>query len=323
MQKLFTKLIELLDNKQDAMIVTIIDEAGSSPRGRGSQMLVAASGQLLGTIGGGSVEKTSEQLGLELLQTRKSGIHHYELRKNVKEDIGMECGGDVTVHFQFVDASIEAWKDLASEIVDRIENKTKAYLTLSLDGEIPTLTDEEADDNKHFSMSLPIGERAILFGGGHVCKALAPILSSVGFRITVMDEREEFVTTERFPMAEERIVGDYTKIGDYLDIKPDDYIVVMTNGHTHDYDVEEYVLRRETAYVGVIGSAKKTASVNERLREAGVSEDMINYVHTPIGIDIKATTPEEIAISVTGEMVLVRATLRNDGDEVKRCPMSM
>lgn len=138
-----------------------------------------------------------------------------------------------------------------------------------------------------------------------------------------MDEREKFVTAERFPMAEQRIVGDYTKIGEYLDIKPDDYIVVMTNGHTHDYDVEEYVLRRETSYVGVIGSAKKTASVNERLREAKIGEDMINYVHTPIGLDIKATTPEEIAISVTAEMVLVRATLRNDGDEIKRCPMSM
>lgn len=323
MRAIFTKLIELLNNKQDAMIITIIDEAGSSPRGRGSQMLVAASGQLLGTIGGGSVEKTSEQLGLELLQAKKSDIHHYELRKNVKEDIGMECGGDVIVHFQFVDSSIQAWKNLAEEVVNRIESKTKGYLTLSLNGELPTVDDEPANDDKHFSMTLPIGERVILFGGGHVCRALAPILHSVGFRITVMDEREEFVTAERFPMAEERIVGEYTKLGDFLDIKPDDYIVVMTNGHTHDYDVEEYVLRRETAYVGVIGSAKKTASVNERLREAGVSEDMINYVHTPIGIDIKATTPEEIAISVTGEIVLVRATLRNDGDGVKRCPMSM
>lgn len=323
MQTLFKELTQLLNNNQDAMIVTIIDEAGSSPRGKGSQMLVAATGQLCGTIGGGSVEKTSEQLAIELLQDRKSATHHYELRKNVQEDIGMECGGDVTVFFQYVDSSKEEWKKIASEILNRIDNKTKGYLTLSLYGDIPNVTDEASSDSEHFSMSLPIGERAILFGGGHVCKALAPILHSVGFRITVMDEREEFVTAERFPMAEERIVGEYTELEKYLEIKPDDYIIVMTNGHTHDYDVEEYVLRRNTAYVGVIGSAKKTASVNERLRAAGVDEAMINYVHTPIGIDIKATTPEEIAISVTAEMVLVRASLRGDDEGFKRCPMSM
>lgn len=323
MNTLFKIMLEQLEQQHDMMLVTIIDEAGSSPRGKGSQMLVSSEGQLCGTIGGGAVEKQSEILALELLTAKMTSTHHYELRRNSGEDIGMACGGDVTVHFQYVDAGEPVWRDLAEEAIRRITDRKKGWLVLNVNGDVPFISDDDANGGEGtFAMSLPIGERAILFGGGHVSKALAPILHSVGFRITVMDDREEFVTTERFPMAEERIVGDYTQLDNYLQLDENDYIVVMTNGHANDYDVEEKVLRTETAYVGVIGSTKKTAVVNEKLRAAGIDEDKIARVHTPIGIDIKATTPEEIAISVTGEMVLVRAERRAEGG-TKACPMSM
>ena len=320
MKTIFSKILDKLNSKENLMLVTIVEQEGSSPRGNGSQMLVAAEGQLCGTIGGGSIEKTSEQHAMQLIAEKKSELHRYELRKGVNEDIGMECGGDVSVFFQLVDASDSSWMELAQNVLEHIDGKEVAWLVLHLDGAIPSLEDERPEGEGMFVMSLPIGERVLLCGGGHVAKALAPILHSVGFRIWVMDSREEFVTEDRFPIAERRIAGDFKRLSDYIDITPEDYVVVMTNGHANDYDVEEQVLRIETAYVGVIGSAKKTASVNERLREVGIDEDAISSVHTPIGIDIMATTPEEIAISITAEMVRVRAEHRND-DGPKACPM--
>ncbi|MBQ0040495.1 MAG: xanthine dehydrogenase accessory protein XdhC [Clostridiales bacterium] len=321
MRTVFSKIPYLMEKNIDLMLVTIVEQAGSSPRGNGSQMLVCPEGQLCGTIGGGSVEKTAEQYAIKLIAEKKSELHLYELRKGVNEDIGMECGGDVKVLFQYIDSSDARWLELARQITTRIADKQAGWLVLHLDGSMPSLENERPEGDGIFAMSLAIGERVLLCGGGHVAKALAPVLASVGFRIWVMDIREEFVTEERFPMAERRIVGDYSKLNDYIDISEDDYVVVMTNGHAHDFDVEEQVLRTETAYVGVIGSAKKTASVNERLRAAGIDEETISGVHTPIGLNIKAVTPEEIAISITAEMVLVRAERRDSGEESKACPM--
>ena len=99
-------------------------------------------------------------------------------------------------------------------------------------------------------------------------------------------------------------------------------MVVMTNGHEYDFQVQVQVLRGETAYVGVIGSRKKTAFVNQRLREVGIPEEKIAFVHTPVGTPIKAVTPEEIAVSIAGEMICVRAARREAAGEVHHgCPM--
>ena len=107
-----------------------------------------------------------------------------------------------------------------------------------------------------------------------------------------------------------------------MTIGDDDYVVIMTNGHRHDFVVEEQVLRGQYAYIGVIGSRTKTASVNALLRQAGISEEAIAAVHTPIGTAIKAVTPEEIAVSIAGEMICVRATRREDaGIKLHGCPM--
>ena len=138
----------------------------------------------------------------------------------------------------------------------------------------------------------------------------------------MFDCREEFADAERFPDADAVICGDYLKISDALTLDKEDYVVVMTNGHSHDFEVQEQVLRRPLAYIGVIGSRSKTAAVNAKLRAAGVPEEAIQSVHTPIGTAIKAVTPEEIAVSIAGEMIYVRALRREAGREVHHgCPM--
>ena len=341
MNSIFAKMLYELEKGHDLVLVTIVSEAGSAPRGTGSQMLVNEEGRVMGTIGGGAVEHQSEALALGFLKEKTSGNHDYILRKNQSEDIGMACGGNVSVWFQFVDHTDSRWQELAGAVLARIDARQPGWLVQMADGGFPVLLGEgemlygadlaDAADYRipgckltdtAFSMPLPIGERAIIFGGGHIARELAPLLDRVGFRVVVMDNRSEFADPKDLPGASQVICGDYLRLSDYIDLNEEDYVVVMTNGHTHDFDVQEQALRQKLAYIGVIGSRRKTAVVNQRLREAGVPEEAIATVHTPIGTSIKAVTPAEIAISIVGEMIYERALRRETaGQRHNGCPM--
>lgn len=322
MKRVFSKLLYEMFDGCDTVLATIVAESGSTPRGIGAQMLVNAGGIVIGTIGGGAVEKETAERAKRLLREKKDIVHEYKLHRNAEEDIGMVCGGDVTVLMQFIAADDTAWKAAAETVLRRIEHREPGWLLLS-GGAAPTLEETAAAiPDGVFALPLPIGERAIIFGAGHCGLALAPLLHTVGFRVTVMDDRAELVTKERYPLAEKCIVGDFTRLEDYLTITDEDYLVIMTNGHIHDFEVQEQVLRGKFAYVGVIGSRSKTATVNGKLREAGVPEDAIAKIHTPIGTAIKAVTPEEIAVSIAGEMILERAIRREKNNTFsKHCPM--
>lgn len=343
MKNLFTQLVYLLEKKKDAMIVTIVRSDGSTPRGAGAQMLVSTRGQIGGTIGGGAIEKRSVEMAMEMIPEKRSVLHEFVLQKGAAEDIGMECGGDATVYFQYVDAADARWADLSARILQKLQDAEEGALVLHLDGSFPELTDlppaadEESlftaasfagaeshlsPDGQRFAIPLPVGERAIIFGAGHCALALVPILSSVGFRVTVMDDRAGLLTEDRYPSAKQLVCGEFTDIESRLAIEDGDYAVVMTSGHAHDYEVEEQVLRKNCAYVGVIGSRKKLASVNERLRAAGIAEEKIESVHAPIGLAIQAITPEEIAVSIAAEMIAHRAALRQKTQpDVRYCPV--
>ena len=322
MNGIFTTLLYEMEKRHDTVLCTIIADSGSTPRGKGAQMLVGETGLLSGTIGGGAVEGGAIALGQTLLRERRSAVHEYKLRHNDGEDIGMVCGGDVTVHLQFIAAGDPVWRELAGSVLHRIALRQPGALVLALDGGAPALRDAPETDSAHVSLPLPIGERAILFGAGHCSLALCPLLTTVGFRVTVVDDRPELVTKERFPTADAVICCDLDRVTETVPIGEEDYVVVMTNGHSHDFAVQEQVLRGKYAYIGVIGSRAKTASVNARLREAGISEAAIASVHTPIGTAIKAVTPEEIAVSIAGEMICVRATRwENAGVVLHGCPM--
>lgn len=322
MNGIFTTLLCEMDGGRDTVLCTIVAQSGSTPRGAGAQMLVGAAGLLSGTIGGGAVEGGAIALARTLLQERRWALHTYTLRHNEREDIGMVCGGDVTVALQFIAAQDTVWRALAAGVLARIARRQPGVLLLSLEGGAPVLADSAAADGAHFTLPLPVGERAVIFGGGHCSLALCPLLTTVGFRVTVVDDRPELVTRQRFPTADAVICCDLDHLAQTVPIGGEDYVVVMTNGHSHDFAVQEQVLRGQYAYIGVIGSRAKIASINARLREAGISEAAIASVHTPIGLAIKAVTPEEIAVSIAGEMICHRATRREQAGVVLHgCPM--
>ncbi len=342
MEKIMPKLLEKLKKNEDTVLAMIINDAGSTPRGSGCAMLVGKEGILEGTVGGGTVEVLSEQLGKDLIDEKRSMEKHFVLAPSKTEDIGMICGGNVDIYFQYIDASEKGWHEIAMAFLESRDKKEAVWLVLSFDGKLGALFSKDGEflagskdidssglllegcvkSEKYFSVYLAVGERAIIFGGGHCAQALANILKTVGFRIVIMDNLEEFASRELYPFAERTIVGDFTKLSEYIDLKDDDYYIVMTNGHEFDLQCEEQLLKRPFAYLGVIGSRRKTATINNKLKEEGFSDEAIASIHAPIGLKIKAVTPEEIAVSIASEIILERALRREkQSEESHACPM--
>lgn len=148
--------------------------------------------------------------------------------------------------------------------------------------------------------------RLLIVGGGHVGLALATLGELCGMSVAVFDDREEFANRERFPMAEQVFSTDTAAALDAFDIGPSDYIVLVSRGHQMDELALRHVVERGAAYVGMIGSRRRTQTVLQHLRDEGLDVRALDAVHTPIGIDIGAETPEEIAVSILAEVIMER-----------------
>jgi len=315
MNEIFTHLIYELQEGRDCELVTVVSHRGSAPRGSGAQMLMGAHRRIVGTVGGGNVEFDAEKRAMALLAEHESAVVDYALRTDAENSIGMVCGGDVKMHFQYVPAGEEGMA-FVKQVLDAIAAHEPKYLNLYEQGLPMRLT--QKPDPSGYALPLPVGERVVIFGAGHCGQALAALLHTVGFRVTVMDNRSELLTAQRFPHAESLVCGDLEHIADHITVGSEDYAVVMTNAHTFDFVLQAQLLLKPMTYVGVIGSKSKKASVEERLRRAGIAEEMIKTVHTPIGLSIGAVTPEEIAVSIAAEMIKVRAENRKIA---AACPM--
>ena len=327
MKKLLKIMGEKLRSGEDLMLVTVVASSGATPRGAGARMLVGREGRIYGTIGGGAVEYRSEHIAAEQLAKRASLEHDFTLTKDDVQNLGMICGGDVKVFFHYIPAgdanaiavSDEAgarfergdsfWlvSDLAHDGALSVADKASApeWLLPHLSGHPQRVKDEEHDI---FAEQLNSSGRVYIFGGGHVAQALEPVLTNIGFRCVVMDDRPDFTRRELFPTAEEIKLIDFSNIAASVSITGEDYVCVMTRGHAFDTVVQSQILPLRPYYVGVIGSRAKAAGVRRQLIENyGVSEADCDLVTTPIGLDIGAETPAEIAISIAAQLIAVRA----------------
>ena len=150
-------------------------------------------------------------------------------------------------------------------------------------------------------------ERLILCGGGHVSLEVAHIARRLEFELVIIDDRPEFASRDRFPMAGQVVCAPFLEALDALGSRESDYYVILTRGHAHDRDCLEHVLRGKYAYAGMIGSRTKVAAVKAALEAAGIAREILDGVHSPIGLPIGAQTPAEIAVSIAAELVQERA----------------
>lgn len=333
MRQMFKIMEERLSRGEALVFVSITASTGATPRGIGAHMLVGEEGRIYGTIGGGAVEYRAEQMALQVRKDQTSNRHGFSLTRNDVEDLGMICGGAVDVFFHYIQARDTDTILLAQE-AQRIFASGEALWLLSNIGQdgalslytkgggffgspcpdwmVSQLTRQPKhvqQDGEDFCVEqINSPGRVYIFGGGHVSQQLEPVLTKVGFRCVVLDDRPEFTTRELFPTAEEVRCIDLRHIAEEVSIGEEDYVCVMTRGHAHDTEVQAQVLRRHPCYVGVIGSKKKAAGVRKALSEIhGLTEEELDRVTTPIGLSIDAETPEEIAISIAAQMIQVRA----------------
>jgi xanthine dehydrogenase accessory factor len=163
-----------------------------------------------------------------------------------------------------------------------------------------------ADGAEVFLEAYTTPPKLVLMGGGHVNKAVSSLAQSVGFRIYVIDDRPEFANPERFPMAEATIAKDYAEgLGD-VPINTNTFIVVGTRGHREDDRALEAAARTPAGYVALMGSKRKVILIYEELLKRGVPLARLRQIHSPVGLDIHARTPEEIAVSIVAELIQFR-----------------
>jgi xanthine dehydrogenase accessory factor len=156
-----------------------------------------------------------------------------------------------------------------------------------------------------------------ILGAGHIGFNLARMAKMADFRVVVCDNRPEYANRERFPEADEIFAEEYDQIFEKLTVNSSAFIVIVTHGHTHGQLVLEWAMTTKARYIGMIGSRKKTRQVFDNMISKGFSgEDIDKRVHSPIGLDIKAETPAEIAVSIMAEIIQVRYTEGPDARHV-------
>lgn len=192
------------------------------------------------------------------------------------------------------------------EILKKLENQedvlTETVLEGKQAGEKSFLKTPAQSRKDSYVENLYGKPHAVLCGGGHVSLALAKVLELMDFRITVVDDRAEFANRERFPRAAV-YCQDFASCLEEKEFGPNTYYIIVTRGHQADYTCLKRILRKPSAYVGMIGSGRKVALAFQRLRADGFSEEEMKRVHAPVGLSIGAQTPAEIAVSIAAEII--------------------
>jgi xanthine dehydrogenase accessory factor len=248
-------VVKILEEGKRAALCTIIEKKGSGPRDVGAKMAVSEDGKVVGTIGGGDLERFIVNEALKALKEGRPKKIVFSLggeregEKTIKT--GLICGGEITM------------------FIDVMEPKL----------------------------------RLILIGAGHVALPIAKIVETLGYRLTVIDDNDKLANRERFPMAEEIITGDFNQIIEKINIGFNDFVVITHGEPEHDYLALKMAIKKKPAYIGLLGSTTKVAIMIKRLKEMGISDEDLKVLHAPIGLDIGAQTPEEIAVSIVAEII--------------------
>jgi len=253
----FDELVRLRQRGVPCALATVVRTAGSTPRKSAARMVVLADGTVVGTIGGGRVEKEVIDATVALLG-EGAAARPKLLRYHLTHELAMCCGGEMEV---FVEPLVPE----------------------------PPL---------------------VVCGGGHVAKALVPLARSVGFAPILVEDLEELGTAERFPDAVQII--DSFDVRDWKGVPLDErtYAVVVTRDHAQDQALLEALIGKDLAYLGMIGSKRKVEMFKQRLTLKGIDPSRFAALHAPVGLEIGAQTPEEIAVAIVAELIQVRAARR-------------
>lgn len=243
-------VLEVLESGQRGALATVVRTAGSTPQRAGARLLLTPDGRLLGTVGGGAIERIVVEALHEVLRTGQACL----VARDLGYDLGMCCGGRMELFVEPIEA-------------------------------IP---------------------RLVLFGAGHIAKPTAALARSAGFSVLVIDEREDLATPERFPDCE-LATQDASSALRRMQLGPRDWVLIVTHDHRLDEELLSLALQTPARYIGLVGSKRKVFRLVQRLSERadGRASDL-SRVYGPVGLDLGAQTPEEIAVSIVAELIALR-----------------
>src|SRR3984957_13035494 len=285
--KLIEQILVCVDHGDAAALCAIVRAQGSTPQGKGAAMVVLQNGQTLGTLGGGCVEAEVRRRALERIQDRQSRLVNFKLDHDYGWDDGLVCGGSMDVAIAVIDSPGQA--EALRAVRDRLAARRGATLEIAVR--------DESDQPVTFQIPLTPTPTLLIAGAGHVAMALAEVSRNLDFHVVVIDDRADCVSVERFGGAQ-RMVGDIEgELGRYP-IDEWTYVVIVTRGHRHDGRALLAVINKPARYIGLIGSKRKIHTILCELHEQGVARERLERVHAPIGLEIGAVTPGEIALSI-------------------------
>ena len=294
-------------------LVTVIATSGSTPRHPGAKMVADGEGATFGTIGGGRVEMVAVERAAQVAR----GAPAERVRHHLVRDLAMCCGGSMELYVQPVAPSADA----IAGALSLWRGRRPLRLITRLDGS-PMEAEEVRErarrpqlDGDRFVEPVWPGDRVLLFGLGHVARATGPVLAGLGFEVVVCDDNETGALDAAPPAWAARAVASFemTDVARELGpLGPGDYVIIMTRDHAVDQRILEQAMAHESldslAYLGLIGSRGKIGRFRKRLEARGVATpERWARLRAPIGLDIAAETPAEIAVSVAAELIMVRS----------------
>ena len=296
MLELIDPILTRLAAGERVALCVLVRARGSTPQATGAAMLVLANGQSLGTLGGGCVEAEVRTRAFKSIHANDSTLlTSFKLDHDYGWDDGLMCGGIMDVSVQVLVSLADAAPLIT--LRDTLRSKTSATFEITAPDETGTV--------KTFRVPCSPTPTLLIAGAGHVGQAIAALAARIEFEVAVFDDRPDVVNPTRFPNAQ-CVVG---SIEDKLARWPIDahtFVVIVTRGHRHDASALAAVIRSSAAYIGMIGSKRKVRTILDGLLREGVSREHLYRVHAPVGLEIGAVTPDEIAVSVCAELIAVR-----------------
>ncbi len=314
-KNIWTKALELLSRHNEAILITIVKTDGSAPGKTGFKMMIFASGELIGTIGGGKLEFRMAKKAKQMLRDgdRSAFIRHSVHRENAEKNrSGMICSGSNTVAVISLDAN---QREIIEQISENICNNKPFRLCISPEGlELKKHEGKNSDftfiESAHgkwrYEENINIKETLYIVGGGHVGLALSRISTTLGFHVVVIDDRKDLNSMQKNRFADEQIVIDYNDVDKVVEEGDSSFAVIMTPSHKADKRVLERLVNKKLRYLGMLGSKNKKQEVYQELIQSGIEKRQLDSVYSPIGLSINSITPEEIAISIMAEIIKVK-----------------
>jgi xanthine dehydrogenase accessory factor len=341
MREIFPQLDQWTEQGEEIALATLVDTHGPAPRPAGARLGLTRGGGMSGSVSGGCVETDVYQRALEVLDSGKPVVQDYGIDDGTSVAVGLSCGGRIDVLIEpfrpddawsAVREAVESQEPTALCIAiapDGIVGRRLAVLaggrsvggiapeldpaaieaasSLLLDGGRRVLTlPFEGGEARVFVESLPPQPRLFVAGATHTAIPLCRMAKELGFRVSVLDPRTPFASEERFPMVDELLLEWPHEVLERSSLDAWSFVLTLTHDLKFDIPTLACALRSDARYIGALGSRRTHERRKQRLIEEGFDEAAIARIHTPIGLDIGARSPEEIALAILAEMVAVR-----------------